>query len=265
MHHRGISPLRRQAQGWSKVRQGCIWLFWQWTAAGGSVSATERGGRGWLLPCARWGMKGRGRRGCFFFQVRTQASSLALAAMGLCSLDKVVMGHFAGLPTNSPQQLLCLPVLCLLWKKMPGTKASIQTQADTAHLGLAGSSPSGFKASERMGLAKGLFAGCISLEKLCLLCYQSWGKGLWEKKGRTTRIWLWSWEERESRPHSICVGLFGFFLETQKTEKTMDIIIQQGCADMDSHTCPWSVLSALYFWGQPVLVYLELSETEQRQ
>lgn len=58
---------------------------------------------------------------------------------------------------------------------MPGTeREGIQTQADTAHLGLAGqlsgSSPSGFKASERMGLAKRFSAACISLEKPCLLC-----------------------------------------------------------------------------------------------
>lgn len=44
----------------------------------------------------------------------------------------------------------------------------------------------------------------------------------------------------------------------------MGIIIQQGCADMDSHTCPWGVLSALYCWGQPGPVYLELAEIESK-
>lgn len=58
--------------------------------------------------------------------------------------------------------------------------------------------------------------------------------------------------------------LCGFFLKTQKTEETTDIIIQQGCADMDSHTCPRGVHSALYFWGQPGLVYLELAGRESK-
>lgn len=229
MHHRGMSPLSHQAQGWSKVRQGCIWLFWQWPAAGRSVSATERGGRGWLLLHAPWGMKGCGRRGSLFFQMQTQPSlpqpwPWLTGATWPCSLGKEVMGHSAGLPTSSPRQLLCLPVLCLLWKKTPGTKASIQTQADTAHLGLAGSSPSGFKASERMGLAKGHFTACISLEKLCLLCYQSWEKGLWEKKGRTTRIWLWSWEKRES----ILFVWVCFFLKHKRQRKQWTLLYSRG-------------------------------------
>lgn len=107
-------------------------------------------------------------------------SALALAAMGHLALQPGQNGDgtFCRALCSSPQQLLCLPVLCLLWKKMPGTKASIQTQADTAHLGLAGSSSSGFKASEMMALAKEHFAACTSLEKLCLLCYESWEKGL---------------------------------------------------------------------------------------
>lgn len=179
--HRGMLPLRRQAQGWSKVRQGCIWLFWQWTAAVGSISATERG---WLLLHAPWGMKAVGGEAASSSRCKHNPHSLGCHGPWFCSLDRVVPGHMAGLPTNSPQQLLCLPVLCLLWKKTPGTKASIQTQADTAHLGLAGSSPSGFKASERMGLAKGNFAACISLEKLCLLCYQFLGKGPLTQEGQ---------------------------------------------------------------------------------
>lgn len=199
-HHRGMSPHRRQAQGWTKVRQGCIWLFWQWTAAGGL-----------FLP-----QKGEIGEGCSFMLHGAWRAVGGQTASSRCKRSPRGLSLGLGFHGSAAWakwwwailQLLCLPVLCLLWKKMPGTKASIQTQADTAHLGLAGSSLSGFKASERMGLAKGHFAACISSEKLCLLCYQSWEKGLWEKKGRTTRIWLWSWEERESRPHSICVGLF---------------------------------------------------------
>lgn len=109
-------------------------------------------------------------------------TALTITALGLATT-----GHLALQPWQSGDGPFCGSVhqfpLAAAWfactlqrlqKKMSGTeRESVQTRADTALLGLAGqpsgSSPSGFKASERIGLAKGLSAACISLEKPCLL------------------------------------------------------------------------------------------------
>lgn len=103
--------------------------------------------------------------------VALTTAALALAAMGHLALQSWQSsdGPFCRSGHELPSAAAGFAcALQRLWKKMPGTKReSIQTRADKAHLVLAGqlsgSSPSGFKASERMGLAKGLSAACISL------------------------------------------------------------------------------------------------------
>lgn len=99
----------------------------------------------------------------------------------------------------------------------------------------------------------------VFLQKSFVCCATSLGKRAFERRRAELQEFDSDLEERESGPHSICVGLFGFFLKTQKTEKTVDIIIQQGCGDMNSHTRPFQ-----FFTSGASLAWSTLNLLKQR-
>lgn len=198
----------------------------------------------WVCFCHRkgsveggcsWELHGAGAgRGCLSFQLQT-GTTLIIPALALAA-----MGHLAPQPWQSSDGLFCrsghqLPsaaawfacTLQLLQKKMPRTEGeSVQTRGDTARFGLAGqlsgSSLSGFKGSERMGLAKGLSAACISLEKPCLLCHRSL-----REEGQSYKNLSLVWRGEGKQATVYLVGLF-IFLKHIRQRKLLTLLYIRG-------------------------------------
>lgn len=98
----------------------------------------------------------------------------------------------------------------------------------------------------------------VFLQKSFVCCATSLGKRAFERRRAELQEFDSDLERREKAGHILFVWVC-FFLKTQKTEKTVDIIIQQGCGDMNSHTRPFQ-----FFTSGASLAWSTLNFLKQR-